>query len=194
MGAAHPGRPGQGRQLAQGIEHLGRRALEQPPATAGEERVAAEDERRAVDVGAVVGDVARRVPGHVQHLEPKSQDLDVVAFGEALPKIRERIEQDLALRGLTKNKVLAVVVHLLEKSLIRVGNQEYAKQNKSFGLTTMRMKHVKIEGLSFRRLKGAAQLKTPLSLAFRRGDSSPAVRQFLKLAKQTARNYHVDER
>ena len=56
------------------------------------------------------------------------------------------------------------------------------------------LQHVKIEGLAFRRLKGAAQLKAPLSLAFRRGDSSPAVRQFLKLAKQTARNYHADER
>ena len=56
------------------------------------------------------------------------------------------------------------------------------------------LQHVKIEGLTFRRLKGAAQLKAPLSLAFRRGDSSPAVRQFLKLAKQTARNYHADER
>jgi DNA-binding transcriptional LysR family regulator len=56
------------------------------------------------------------------------------------------------------------------------------------------LQHVKIEGLAFRRLKGAAQLKAPLSLAFRRGDSSPAVRQFLKLAKQTARNYHPDER
>lgn len=50
------------------------------------------------------------------------------------------------------------------------------------------LQHVKIEGLAFRRLKGAAQLKAPLSLAFRRGDSSPAVRQFLKLAKQTSRN------
>jgi DNA-binding transcriptional LysR family regulator len=56
------------------------------------------------------------------------------------------------------------------------------------------LEHVKIEGLTFRRLKGAIQLKAPLSLAFRRGDSSPVVRQFLKLAKRTARNYHADER
>lgn len=56
------------------------------------------------------------------------------------------------------------------------------------------LQHVKIDGLAFRRLKGAAQLKAPLSLAFRRGDSSPAVRQFLKLATQAARNYHAGER
>lgn len=56
------------------------------------------------------------------------------------------------------------------------------------------LQHVKIDGLAFRRLKGAAQLKAPLSLAFRRGDSSPVVRQFLKLAKQTARNYQAGER
>ncbi len=53
------------------------------------------------------------------------------------------------------------------------------------------LQHVKIEGLTFRRLKGAAQLKAPLSLAFRRGDSSPAMRQFLKLAKQTAKNFEA---
>ena len=56
------------------------------------------------------------------------------------------------------------------------------------------LQHVKIEGVTFLRLKGSAQLKAPLSLAFRRGDPSPVVRQFLKLAKRTARNFHVDDR
>lgn len=56
------------------------------------------------------------------------------------------------------------------------------------------LQHVNIDGVAFRRLKGATQLKAPLSLASRRGDSSPVVRQFLKLAKQTARNLHVDNR
>jgi len=55
------------------------------------------------------------------------------------------------------------------------------------------LQHVKIEGLAFRRLKGAAHLKAPLSLAYRRGDPSPVVRQFLKLAKRSARNFHVDD-
>src|SRR5689334_11052805 len=59
----------------------------------------------------------------------------MIAFGEALPRIRERIDQDMSLRGLTREKVVATVVKLLETTLIRVGNKEYVKQNNSFGLT-----------------------------------------------------------
>jgi DNA topoisomerase-1 len=70
----------------------------------------------------------------------------MIAFGQALPKIRRRVEQDLALPGLPRNKVLATVVRLLEVSLIRVGNEEYARENASFGLTTMRERHVDVEG------------------------------------------------
>src|SRR5579883_1853699 len=61
----------------------------------------------------------------------------VIAFAEALPRIRARTERDLALPGLPREKVLATVVRLLEATLIRVGNDEYARQNHSFGLTTM---------------------------------------------------------
>lgn len=67
-------------------------------------------------------------------------------FGAALPALRERTERDLGLSGLPRAKVLAAVVRLLEGTLIRVGNEEYARQNGSFGLTTMRDRHVKIEG------------------------------------------------
>lgn len=74
----------------------------------------------------------------------------MVAFGEALPKIRERVEQDLSLRGLPREKVLATVVKLLETTLIRVGNKEYARQNNSFGLTTLKDGHVDIEGSKLR--------------------------------------------
>ncbi len=70
----------------------------------------------------------------------------MVAFGEALPQIRHRTGQDLGLRGLPREKVLATVVQLLETTLIRVGNEEYAKENRSFGLTTMRDQHVDISG------------------------------------------------
>ena len=70
----------------------------------------------------------------------------MIAFGQALPKIRKRVEQDLALPGLQRNKVLATVVRLLETTLIRVGNEEYAKDNKSYGLTTMRNRHVEVKG------------------------------------------------
>ncbi|MBK9710244.1 MAG: DNA topoisomerase IB [Kouleothrix sp.] len=70
----------------------------------------------------------------------------MVAFGQALPAIRERTERDLGLPGLPRAKVLAAVVRLLETTLIRVGNDEYARANKSFGLTTMRDRHVEIAG------------------------------------------------
>jgi DNA topoisomerase-1 len=70
----------------------------------------------------------------------------MIAFGKALPRIRKRVLRDLSLRGLTRNKVLAAVVRLLEVSLIRVGNEEYARENDSFGLTTMRDRHVDING------------------------------------------------
>lgn len=68
------------------------------------------------------------------------------AFGRALPSIRTRVDHDLALPGLPRDKVLATVVRLLETTLIRVGNDEYARTNNSYGLTTMRDKHVHVEG------------------------------------------------
>src|SRR3954465_3902958 len=67
-------------------------------------------------------------------------------FGEALPKIRKRLYADLKLQGLPRDKVLATVVQLLERTFIRVGNEEYARENKSFGLTTMRDRHVEVKG------------------------------------------------
>jgi DNA topoisomerase-1 len=74
----------------------------------------------------------------------------VMAFGRALPKIRERTERDLARPGLPRAKVLATVVQLLDRSLIRVGNDEYARTNHSYGLTTMRDKHVALDGGTIR--------------------------------------------
>jgi DNA topoisomerase I len=68
----------------------------------------------------------------------------LIEFGRALPKLRARVEKDLARRGLPREKVLAAVIRLMEITLVRVGNEEYAKQNKSFGLTTLRDRHVKI--------------------------------------------------
>lgn len=74
----------------------------------------------------------------------------LILFAKALPKIRQRVSRDLKLTGLSRNKVLATVVRLLEVSLIRVGNDEYARQNDSFGLTTMRDRHVKVNGSQLR--------------------------------------------
>ena len=70
----------------------------------------------------------------------------LVAFGEALPHLRARLERDLERPGLPREKVLAVVVRLLETTLIRIGNEEYARENRSFGLTTLRNRHVTIAG------------------------------------------------
>jgi DNA topoisomerase-1 len=70
----------------------------------------------------------------------------MIAFGTVLATIRRRVQEDLARSGLPKQKVLATVVRLLETSLIRVGNDEYAKENDSFGLTTMKSRHVSIAG------------------------------------------------
>ncbi len=67
------------------------------------------------------------------------------AFGQALPKIRRQVNEDLNLPGVPREKVLATLVSLLEKTLIRVGNEEYAKENKSYGLTTMQNKHVAVD-------------------------------------------------
>jgi DNA topoisomerase-1 len=68
----------------------------------------------------------------------------ILAFGRALPRLRRRVDEDLARRGLPREKVLAAVVRVMETTLIRVGNAEYARTNKSFGLTTLRDRHVKI--------------------------------------------------
>ena len=70
----------------------------------------------------------------------------VVAFADALPAIREVVEEHMGLRGLPREKVLATVVHLLETTLIRVGNDDYAKQNSSYGLTTLKNRHVAVDG------------------------------------------------
>jgi DNA topoisomerase-1 len=70
----------------------------------------------------------------------------MLEFSEILPEIRERIERDLRARDLTRRQILATVVMLLDKTLIRVGNDEYARENRSFGLTTLRDRHVEIKG------------------------------------------------
>ncbi len=70
----------------------------------------------------------------------------MLAFAESLPAIRRKVQEHLALRGLPREKVLGTVVHLLEATLIRVGSDEYARSNKSYGLTTLKNRHVEVEG------------------------------------------------
>ena len=67
-------------------------------------------------------------------------------FAKALPDMRRRIAQDLKLTGLSRRKVLATIVRLLERTFIRIGNEEYARENKSFGLTTLKNRHVTVKG------------------------------------------------
>jgi DNA topoisomerase-1 len=70
----------------------------------------------------------------------------LIGFARALPAIRKRVRRDLAVPGLTREKVLAAIVQLLERTCIRVGNERYAEENESFGLTTLRNRHVKVRG------------------------------------------------
>jgi DNA topoisomerase I len=70
----------------------------------------------------------------------------VIAFAEMLPAIRAQVREHMALKGLPRQKVLATVVNLLETTLIRVGNDDYARQNNSYGLTTLKNRHVAIDG------------------------------------------------
>jgi DNA topoisomerase-1 len=74
----------------------------------------------------------------------------VAAFAALLPLIRERVREHMALRGLPREKILAAVVHLLETTLIRIGNDDYARQNNSYGLTTLKNGHVAVEGSEIR--------------------------------------------
>ncbi|HYD75848.1 DNA topoisomerase IB [Ramlibacter sp.] len=93
----------------------------------------------------------------------------MIEFAQALPQLRAALAQHMALRGLPREKVLATVVHLLESTLIRVGNDDYARQNRSFGLTTLRDRHVEVEGAQLRfRFKGKSGKSWQLQLHDRR--------------------------
>ena len=70
----------------------------------------------------------------------------MINFGKALPQIRKEVDRALGLPGLPREKVLATIVYLLEATMMRIGNDEYARENKSYGLTTLRNRHVRIDG------------------------------------------------
>ena len=93
----------------------------------------------------------------------------ILIFGEALPKIRRRVKKHLSLPGLPRNKVLATIVQLLEWTFIRVGNEEYARDNKSFGLTTMQDRHVEVKGSKMRfRFRGKSGIEHDVDVNDRR--------------------------
>ena len=90
-------------------------------------------------------------------------------FAAALPALRARVDEDMSRRGMPREKVLATVVHLLETTMIRVGNADYAKQNKSHGLTTLNDRHVKVDGAQIRfRFKGKSGKEWDLGIRDRR--------------------------
>lgn len=93
----------------------------------------------------------------------------MIAFGEALPRIRQRVQQDLELPGLPRERVLAAVVRLLEKTRARVGNEEYARENRSFGLTTLRNRHADVGGSRIRfRFRGKGGKVSDVQLSDRK--------------------------
>ncbi len=93
----------------------------------------------------------------------------MVQFGQALPMIRERVDHDLGLPGLPRLKVLAALVRLMETTFIRVGNEEYARTNQSYGLTTMENRHAQIQGGTVRfKFKGKSGVHHEIDLKDRR--------------------------
>jgi DNA topoisomerase I len=116
----------------------------------------------------------------------------MIAFGNELPKIRRRVNKDLALPGLPRNKALATVVQLLERTFIRVGNEAYARENKSFGLTTMQDRHVDVKGSQLRfRFRGKRGIKHQIDLTDRR--IAKIVSKFQDLPGQELFQYIDDE-
>lgn len=81
-----------------------------------------------------------------REVREESKFCKMIDFAKLLPTLRKRVDADLAKQGMPREKVLAAVVHLLEKSLIRIGNDEYARDNKHYGLTTMLNRHAKVQG------------------------------------------------
>jgi DNA topoisomerase-1 len=116
----------------------------------------------------------------------------LLAFARALPSLRARVDADMARPGLPREKVLATVVHLLERTLIRVGNDDYARQNDSYGLTTLKNRHAKVEGGELRFVfKGKGGRSWRLSLRDRR--IARIVRACQELPGQELFQYRDDE-
>ena len=100
---------------------------------------------------------------------PRAKFSRMIAFGAVLAIIRKRVQEDLKRSGLPREKVLAAVARLLETTFMRVGNVEYAKENESFGLTTLRNRHVQIFGATLRfQFKGKSGQKHLIELTDRR--------------------------
>jgi DNA topoisomerase-1 len=108
---------------------------------------------------------------HAQYREAcdRSKFRHMLEFSEILPLVRERVERDLRADDLSRRQILATVIRLLDRTLIRVGNDEYARENRSFGLTTLRRRHVEVEGTMLRfSFRGKSGIEHSVALTDRR--------------------------
>jgi DNA topoisomerase I len=116
----------------------------------------------------------------------------LAAFGRTLPRIRRRVSRDLALPGLPREKVLATVVRLLESTFVRIGNAEYARENSSFGLTTLRERQVQVDGSRLRfRFRGKSGVPHEVQFTDRR--LARIVRRMQELPGQELFHYVDDD-
>ncbi|ORL64984.1 DNA topoisomerase IB [Pseudomonas putida] len=115
----------------------------------------------------------------------------MLAFAQVLPDLRRQLEQHLARPGLDRERVMALVVSLLDSTLIRIGNRQYLKENKSYGLTTLRNRHVSVEGSTIRfQFRGKRGVEHNVSLRDRR--LARLIKRCLDLPGQTLFQY-LDE-
>lgn len=116
----------------------------------------------------------------------------MIAFGETLPLIRERTDHDLTLHALSHDKVIATAVQLLDATAIRVGNEEYARENQSFGLTTLRHQHVDVEGSTIRfHFKGKSGKDHEVDIADKR--LARAIKRCEEIPGQELFQYFADD-
>jgi DNA topoisomerase-1 len=125
----------------------------------------------------------------------------MVSFGHALPAVRKRVEADLALPGLPREKALAAVVRLLDTAHIRVGNEQYARENSHYGLTTLRNRHADVTGATVRfRFTGKSGQRHDVELhdrrvagVIRKCQELPGQELFEYLADGEAHPVHSDD-
>jgi len=116
----------------------------------------------------------------------------MLAFGAVLPKIRKKVDEDLAAPGLPQRKVIAAIVRLLDQTCIRIGNDEYAKANKSYGLTTLKEQHADVHGDNVRlRFRGKSKQDHDIKLRDHR--LARIVKQLQELPGQELFQYRQDD-
>ena len=133
-----------------------------------------------------------RYHSHYREVRDEAKYGRMLAFGAVLPKIRKKVDEDLATPGLPQRKVVAAVVRFLDETCIRVGNDEYAKSNKSYGLTTLKEQHVDVHGDNLRlRFRGKSKQDHDIKLRDRR--LAKIVKQLQELPGQELFQYRQDD-